>query len=100
MTSDLKRNPRLARDFKDAPNMTAAERQISFLNRYFIYKKVRNVDTENVFLGLTKKTASEEKAEEEATKRVEEAVLQAVAVPSPVKVKGKTKKTLKLVEAL
>jgi hypothetical protein len=103
MTNDIKRNPRLARDFKDAPNMTPAERQISFLNRYFIYKKVRNVDTENVFLGLTKKTVSEEKAEEEATKRAQEEVLQAVAVPptkEPVKVKGKMKKTLKLVEEL
>lgn len=103
MNSDIKRNSRLARDFKDAPNMTAAERQISFLNRYFIYKKVRNVDTENVFLGLTKKTVEEEKGEEEVNKRAQEQVLQAVKVPEKkeaVKVKGKTKKTLKLVSEL
>ena len=101
MNSDLKRNPRLARDFKEAPNMTAAERQISFLNRYFIYKKVRNVDTENVFLGLTKKTVAEEKTEEDITKRATEEVLLALPkAKEPVKVKGKTKKMLKLVEDL
>lgn len=102
MNSDIKRNPRLAREFKDAPNMTAGERQISFFNRYFIYKKVRKVDTENVFLGLTGKTVAEEKDEEDATKRAQAEVLQveqqaAAAVAKPVKVKGKTKKVLKLV---
>ena len=101
MNSDIKRNPRLAREFKDAPNMTAGERQISFLNRYFIYKKVRKVDTENVFLGLTGKTVAEEKDEEDVTKRAQEEVLrveqEATAVAKPVKVKGKTKRVLKLI---
>jgi len=100
MNNDIKRNPRLARDFKEAPNMSAAERQISFLNRYFIYKKVRNVDTKNVFLGLTKKTVEEEKTEEDITKRAKEEVLAVQNIKEPVKVKGKTKKILKLVEKL
>jgi SAM-dependent methyltransferase len=100
MNEDIKRNPRLAREFKESPNMTAGERQISFLNRYFIYKKVRKVDTENVFLGLTNRTVLEEKAEEDETKRAQEEVLATVkAVPkaTPLKVKGKSKKNLKLV---
>jgi hypothetical protein len=100
MNSDIKRNPRLAREFKDSPNMTAGERQISFLNRYFIYKKVRKVDTENVFLGLTGKTVAEAKNEEDVTKRAQEEVMrveqEAVEV-KPVKVKGKMKKVLKLI---
>lgn len=100
MNSDLKRNSRLARDFKEAPNMSAAERQISFLNRYFIYKKVRNVDTENVFLGMSKTTIEEEKAVEDITKRAKEAVLTLPKAKEPVKVKGKIKKMLKLVEEL
>lgn len=61
------------------------------------------MDTENVFLGLTKKTVEEEKGEEEVNKRAQEQVLQAVKVPEKkeaVKVKGKTKKTLKLVSEL
>ena len=100
MNEDIKRNPRLAREFKEAPNMTAGERQISFLNRYFIYKKVRKVDTENVFLGLTNRTVIEEKAEEDETKRAQEEVLATVKTvqkPTPLKVKGKSKKNLKLV---
>jgi hypothetical protein len=101
MNGDIKRNPRLSREFKEAANMTAGERQISFLNRYFIYKKVRKVDTENVFLGLTNKTVAEEKDEEDVTKRAQEQVREAVqAVAKPVKVKGKMKKTLKLVEEI
>ena len=28
--------------------MTPEEKQISFLNRYYIFKKVRNVDTKNI----------------------------------------------------
>ena len=95
MNEDIKRNSRLKTEFKEAPNMTAGERQISFLNRYFIYKKVRKVDTENVFLGLTNRTLAQEKTEEEETKRVQEEVLVTVkAVPPPVnpmKVKGKRK---------
>jgi hypothetical protein len=103
MNNDLKRNPRLASEFKESANMTPGERQISFLNRYFIYKKVRKVDTENVFLGLTNRTIAEEKAAEEETKRAQEEVLESIKLkPAPasaaVKVKGKTKKVLKLVE--
>ena len=100
MNEDIKRNPRLAREFKEAPNMTAGERQISFLNRYFIYKKVRKVDTENVFLGLTNRTVLEEKAKEDETKRAQEEVLATIKdVPKamPMKVKGKSKKNIKLV---
>jgi hypothetical protein len=32
--------------------MTAFEKKISFLNRYFVYKKIRTVNTENVELEL------------------------------------------------
>ena len=34
-------------------NMNNYEKQISFLNRYFIYKKIRNVDTKVVYQNLT-----------------------------------------------
>ena len=41
-----------AKDFDEAPNMTSIEKKISFLNRYFIYKKVRTVNTEAITLEL------------------------------------------------
>ena len=107
MSNDIKRNSRIAKDLGDAVNMTPGERQISFLNRYFIYKKVRKVDTENVFLGLTKKTIEEDRAEADVTKHAKEEVLMAVSSQGSatgsatgnanVKVKGKTKRVLKLV---
>jgi len=103
MNGDIKRNAKLAADYKEAPNMTAGERQISFLNRYFIYKKVRKVDTENVFLGLTNTTLAEAQLAADETKRAQEDVLQVQNVPVPAqvfKVKGKLKTTIKLVESL
>lgn len=100
MNNDLKRNPKLASELRESANMTAGERQISFLNRYFIYKKVRKVDTENVFLGLTNKTSSEAKAETEENKRSQEEVVATVKA-TPVTVKGKKKKViLKMDDAL
>jgi len=99
MNQDIKRNPKLHADFKEAPNMTAGEREISFLNRYFIYKKVRKVDTDNVFLGLMKKTADQEKNEAEIIERANESVIEAVkTTEKPVKIKGKTKKIKLIME--
>jgi hypothetical protein len=39
--------------------MSDGERTISFLNRYFIYKKVHNVDAAKVSMSLQNKTAKE-----------------------------------------
>ena len=35
-------------DYKDAINMTSYEKKISFLNRYFVYKKISNVNAEKI----------------------------------------------------
>ena len=40
--------------------MTSDEKYISFLNRYFIYKKVRDVNAEKISLALMNKTKEEE----------------------------------------
>ena len=40
--------------------MTSGEKNISFLNRYFIYKKVRNVNTKEVANSLLTKTYDDE----------------------------------------
>ena len=49
---EIKRNKYREKDFENAANMTAFEKKISFLNRYFVYKKVREVNTEKVELEL------------------------------------------------
>jgi len=52
MSDELSKNKFKAKDYEQAPNMSANEKKISFLNRYFIYKKIRTVNTENVELEL------------------------------------------------
>ena len=52
MLEEIKRNRYKEKDFENAANMTAFEKKISFLNRYFVYKKIREVNTEKVELEL------------------------------------------------
>ena len=52
MLEEIKRNKYKEKEFENAANMTAFEKKISFLNRYFVYKKVREVNTEKVELEL------------------------------------------------
>jgi hypothetical protein len=52
MVDEVKTNTKLGHDYGDALKMNAFEKRISFLNRYFIYKKVANVNVENVQLDL------------------------------------------------
>jgi hypothetical protein len=53
MLDEIKRNKFKASLFGESPNMSKAEKKISFLNRYFVYKKVRevNIDRLNLELG-------------------------------------------------
>ena len=48
MTEEVKKNKNREKDYGNALNMTEYEKKISFLNRYFVYKKIRNVNTEKI----------------------------------------------------
>jgi len=48
MMEEIKKNKNREKDYGNAMNMTEYEKKISFLNRYFVYKKIRNVNTEKV----------------------------------------------------
>ena len=50
LTNDIKRNYRVAKEYGCAMNMTAYEKQVSFYNKYFIFKKIREVDTAEIQL--------------------------------------------------
>jgi len=52
MSEEIKQNKFKAKDYANAQFMTSYEKKISFLNRYFIYKKVRTVNIETVQLEL------------------------------------------------
>jgi mRNA (guanine-N7-)-methyltransferase len=48
MMDEVKRNPKKRNEYGRAVNMSDVDKNISFLNRYFVYKKMRNVDAEKV----------------------------------------------------
>jgi len=53
MKNEIRRRPQLEVDYKDAPFMTLAEQSVSFLNRYFVFRKIMSVDAskkEKMFL--------------------------------------------------
>ncbi len=52
MLEEIKKNKYKEREFENAANMSEFEKKISFLNRYFVYKKIREVNTEKVELEL------------------------------------------------
>ena len=48
MENEIKRDPKSKNDYGNAINMSTEEKRISFLNRYFVFKKVRNVNVERI----------------------------------------------------
>jgi hypothetical protein len=52
MLDEITKNKFKAKDYGNSPMMSSIEKKISFLNRYFIYKKVRVVNTETIELEL------------------------------------------------
>jgi hypothetical protein len=53
MRNEIRRNPKTETDYKEAPFMTSAEQSLSFLNRYFVFRKDMSVDAakkEKLFL--------------------------------------------------
>ena len=48
MENELKMNPKNKSHYKKAPFMSSEEKLISFMNRYFVFKKVRNVDVSKI----------------------------------------------------
>ena len=48
MQEQIKINKYKEKDYGSALKMTSFEKKISFLNRYFVYKKIREVNTEKV----------------------------------------------------
>jgi hypothetical protein len=46
MKHEIEKDHRKKYDYGDSMDMSHEERQISFMNRYFIFKKVRNIDAE------------------------------------------------------
>jgi hypothetical protein len=68
MMEEIKKNKNKEKDYGDSMKMTEYEKKISFLNRYFVYKKIRNVNTEKVQIEFSDYSPSEIAHNEEETK--------------------------------
>jgi hypothetical protein len=53
MESEIQQDARQKSKYGSAPMMTTKEKQISFYNRYFVFKKITSVDVEDVFRSVT-----------------------------------------------
>lgn len=63
MENEVRNNKNKNPDYKSALDMTPEEKEISFMNRYFIFKKVRNVDAEKMAKTLLKSEEMDESEE-------------------------------------
>ena len=71
MMEDIKKNKfkyRQENEYGEAANMNAFEKKISFLNRYFVYKKIRNVHAEKVEIDLEGMNEYEKKVDKKEVK--------------------------------
>ena len=53
MESEIQQDPKQKTRYGSAPLMTPKEKQISFYNRYFVFKKIASVDVEDVYQSVT-----------------------------------------------
>lgn len=97
MENELKMNPKNKSHYKKAPFMSSEEKRISFMNRYFVFKKVRNVDVSKIADVIKKQNVLQVEHEEQEIKELEKDVKKdEVEPPKKLKIKKTGKKiTLK-----
>jgi hypothetical protein len=93
MLDEISKNKFKAKDFEQAPNMSSYEKKISFLNRYFVYKKVRVVNTETLELELGEYQEAVAQVNKSDTNQAQEVAKAEVKKNKP-KVRKLTKKLL------
>jgi hypothetical protein len=73
MLEEMKRNKYngMGSEYGEARDMSAYEKKISFLNRYFVYKKIRHVNTNKVFIDDDDVVYEKENPLQEETNEIE-----------------------------
>ena len=74
MMNEITRYPSKKNDYGKASNMTGYEREISFLNRYFVYKKIRTINAEKISESFISRLPEEIEYEKKETKKAEKIV--------------------------
>jgi len=98
MMNEIKRNPKAANEYGRAPDLTVEEQTVSFLNRYFIYRKTHDVDAKQVAASLSGTTKAEARTEEEEGDVAKEAAEKVVKATNNTRKSRKIKKRLVLKE--
>jgi hypothetical protein len=93
MESEIKKNKKVENEYGLASKMSEKEKNISFYNNYFIYKKIRSVDSLSVYNSIIENKIIIEKYVPEYIENVEE-VVEELEVPKPKKTKKKVKLVL------
>uniref|UniRef100_A0A6C0EQ15 mRNA (guanine-N(7))-methyltransferase n=1 Tax=viral metagenome TaxID=1070528 RepID=A0A6C0EQ15_9ZZZZ len=97
MLEEIKRNKYKEKDYGKSINMSEFEKKISFLNRFFVYKKIREVNAVNIAIEMSEYSESEMLRSNKDTQHAVEIAKQEEHTLKP-KVRKLTKKLL-LVQA-
>lgn len=97
MTGDVKKFKYKEAEYKDALQMTDTEKNISFLNRYFVFKKVRHIeDIDKISMNFISKEVEEPPILPPEVKKLTETIF--IEEEPVVKPKRKYTKKVKMVE--
>jgi len=77
MMDDIKKNPQKEKEYGDASFMKKYEMDISFLNRYFVYKKIRTINAQKLTKAILEQIPTEYDFETEETRMAQMAVQEA-----------------------
>jgi len=100
MEQEINKFPKKRNDYGDALKMTSKEKQISFYNNYFIYKKIRNVDTRAVYNTMIGSSKFQEQLNAEEEEDLDKGVAEIEKQQAKVtKVPKKLKKRIVLVQS-
>ena len=84
MEAETRIDPQRVPDYKNAHLMTSDEKQISFMNRYFVFRKTHNVDAEKIHRAVVHKSVEEIEVVEVVEKqKVKKATGKKVAIVGP-----------------
>ncbi len=76
MEYEIKRNPEVAVNYKEAPNMTRYEKEISFYNRYAVFKKINTVDAEKLTRNFLSQLPDEVEYEKKGTQKLQDYIIE------------------------
>jgi hypothetical protein len=93
MMSELERDPRKKNEYGEAGKLTKEEKQISFLNRYFVFRKTHNVNAEKVGKLMKRRLVEEEVDESEEQAEPKRHIIRRIRKKTdiPIKIKIQTK---------